>query len=95
MTERAFVASRWSSPAMQAHLKRRHLAERLFRAIGLAAIGIALAALVLLLASVMAKGWGAFVATQLRLDVSLDPALLTLPAGADAAAREQAIANAD
>jgi phosphate transport system permease protein len=95
MTERAFVASRWSSPAMQAHLKRRHLAERLFRAIGLAAIGIALAALLLLLASVIAKGWGAFVATQLRLDVSLDPALVSLPAEADATAREQAIASAD
>ncbi len=95
MTERAFVASRWSSPAMQAHLKRRHLAERLFRAIGLAAIGIALAALLLLLASAVAKGWGAFVATQLRLDVTLDPALVPLPVGADAAAREQAIANAD
>ena len=45
MTEPAFVASRWSSPAMQARLRRRHRAERLFRALGLAAIGIALAAL--------------------------------------------------
>jgi phosphate transport system permease protein len=95
MTEPAFVASRWSSPAMQAHLKRRHLAERLFRALGLAAIGIALAALLLLLASVVSKGWSAFVTTQLRLDVTLASDLVSLPAEADAVAREQAIRSAD
>jgi hypothetical protein len=35
MTEPGFVASRWSSPAMQQQLRRRHRAERLFRALGL------------------------------------------------------------
>ena len=56
MTEATFSASRWSSPAMQAHLKRRYLAERLFRAIGLAAIALALTALLLLLAVSSAIG---------------------------------------
>ena len=95
MTEPAFVASRWSSPAMQARLRRRYRAERLFRGLGLLAIGIALAALVLLLVSVFARGWSAFVRTQLRLDVTLDAALVSLPADADATARARAIRSAD
>jgi len=95
MTEPAFVASRWSSPAMQARLRRRYRAERLFSGLGLLAIGIALAALVLLLVSVFARGWSAFVRTQLRLDVTLDAALVSLPADADATARARAIRSAD
>ena len=95
MTEPAFTPARWSSPAMQARLKRRYRAERRFRALGLAAIGIALAALLLLLASVISKGWSAFVATQLRLDVTLDSAFESPPAWEDAAAREQALRSAD
>jgi len=95
MTEPAFVASRWSSPAMQARLRRRYRAERLFSGLGLLAIGIALAALVLLLVSVFARGWSAFVRTQLRLDVTLDAAFVSLPADADATARAQAIRSAD
>jgi len=94
MTEPGF-ASRWSSPAMQRHLRRRHRAERLFRGLGLGAIGIALTALVLLLVSITARGWPAFVSTELRLDVPLDTSLVSLPEGADAAARAQAIDAAD
>ena len=74
MTEPGF-ASRWSSPAMQARLRRRYRSERLFRALGLGAIGIALTALVVLLVSITARGWTAFVHTQLRLDVPLDASL--------------------
>jgi phosphate transport system permease protein len=94
MTEAGFV-SRWSSPAMQARLRRRYRFESLFRALGLGAIGIALAALVVLLATITARGWSAFVSTQIRLDVPLDASLLSLPEGADAAARAQAIGAAD
>jgi phosphate transport system permease protein len=94
MTEAGFV-SRWSSPAMRERLRRRYRSERLFRALGLGAIGIALAALVVLLVTITARGWTAFVQTQLRLDVPLDPSLVSLPEGADPAAREQAIDAAD
>jgi phosphate transport system permease protein len=94
MTE-AGLASRWSSPAMQARLRRRYRSERLFRALGLGAIGIALAALAVLLVTITARGWSAFVHTELRLDVPLDPSLVALPDGADAAARAQAIDTAD
>lgn len=95
MTERAYVETRWSAPAMQSRLRRRYRAERAFRAIGLTAIGLALAALVLLLASILANGWSAFVRTQIRLDVTLDPGLVALPPDADAAARELALRAAD
>jgi phosphate transport system permease protein len=94
MTEAGLV-SRWSSAAMQEQLRRRYRSERLFRALGLTAIGIALAALLLLLVSITARGWTAFVATELRLDVQLDAALVSLPEGADAAARAEAIEVAD
>jgi phosphate transport system permease protein len=80
---------------MRASLRRRHRSERLFRALGLAAIGIALTALVLLLGSILARGWTAFLRTELRLDVALDPAVLSLPEGGDPAAREQALEAAD
>jgi phosphate transport system permease protein len=80
---------------MQQRLRRRYRAERRFQGLGLAAIGIALAALLLLLGSLVARGWSAFVQTQLRLDVRLDAPLASLPEGADAAARAQAIDAAD
>ena len=80
MTEPGF-ASRWSSPAMQERLRRRYRAERRFRALGLAAIGIALTALVLLLVSIAARGWSAFVRTELRLDVPLDASFVAAARG--------------
>jgi phosphate transport system permease protein len=95
MTEPAFVATRWSSPETQARLRRRYRSERAFRALGLAAIALALLALAVLLVSIVARGWSAFVATQIRLDVALDPALVALPPDADAEARAQAIRAAD
>ena len=82
-------------PRCRQHLRRRYRAERRFRALGLGAIGIALTALVILLVSITARGWSAFVSTELRLDVPLDASLVSLPEGADAAAREQAIDAAD
>jgi phosphate transport system permease protein len=94
MTEPSF-ASRWSAPEMRERLRRRYRAERRFRALGLTAIGLALAALVLLLASIVARGWSAFVCTEVRLEVALDPSLVSLPADADAQARAQAIRDAD
>jgi phosphate transport system permease protein len=80
---------------MQQQLRRRHRAERVFGALGLGAIGIALAALVLLLVTIAARGWPAFVSTELRLDVALDASLVSLPEGADPEARAQAIDGAD
>ncbi|MBI1418085.1 MAG: phosphate ABC transporter permease PstA [Limimaricola sp.] len=59
-----------------ARTKRRNAAERRFRAYGLAAIGIAMAALILLLTSVLAAGLSAYKQTYLQLEVNLPAAKL-------------------
>jgi len=77
MTERMPKrASRWSTPEMQWRLAKRHAAERRFRGIGIGAIGLASAALVLLVGSVLWNGTSAFVRTEILVDVYFDPAVI-------------------
>ena len=57
-------------------LRRRYRAERRFKIYGLVAVGLALAALALLLGSVIASGYPAFVRTSVALEVDFDPGLL-------------------
>src|SRR2546428_11297917 len=96
MTDQALApGTRWASPAMQAHLRRRHRAERRFRHAGAVAIGLALLGLAMLLASIAATGWTAFRATEIRLDVVFDPAVFEGVANAAPAERDALIAGAD
>jgi len=97
MTERseANPGARWASPAMQDHLRRRHRAERRFRRAGAIAIGFALLGLATLLGSVVANGWSAFRTTEIRLDVSFDPALFAGLAEAPPGERDALLAGAD
>lgn len=60
---------RLNDPAL---LKRRYAAERRFRAYGVAALSLAILFLVLLFASIISKGWTAFLQTHIRLDVPLE-----------------------
>jgi len=60
------------SEAQRALLKKRYAAERRFRRTGAAAVFAALAALVLLLGSVLWQGLPAFFEHRVRLDVVLD-----------------------
>ena len=53
-------------------LCRRYAAERRFKAYGIVAIGIAMAALAWLLFSIVAQGYQAFVHTHIKLDVFFD-----------------------
>jgi phosphate transport system permease protein len=71
MTERRSVPE-----ATRRRLRRRYQAERRFRAYGAAAIGAALLALVLLLASVTFQALPAFWQHEVRLPVRFDAALL-------------------
>ena len=60
-------------PALdERRLRRRYAAERRFKAYGAAAVGIALIALVWLLASIVGQGYQAFVHTHIKLDVFFD-----------------------
>ena len=58
-----------TSKLIVASLGRRHAAETRFRAYGVVAIAIALGFLVILLSSILAKGYGAFFQTQISLPV--------------------------
>jgi phosphate transport system permease protein len=75
----------------EARLRRRYAAERRFRLYGLGAIGLAVLMLGILLVSIISKGYGAFVQTQISLDIKFDPAVID-PAGTHDPAT---LANAD
>ncbi len=59
-----------------AHLRKRYRAELRFRIYGIAAIAAALAMLAILLGSIVWNGAGAFVQTEIALDVDLDRAVI-------------------
>jgi phosphate transport system permease protein len=80
---------------MRARLAKRHAAERRFRRAGMAAIGVAVASLGVLLASIAWNGLPAFRSSEIRLDVHFDPALLGLSEGLSDEARSAALASAD
>src|SRR5262245_21371724 len=71
--------------AMRRRIRRRYQAERRFRAYGASAIGIALLALVLLLASVTFRALPAFWQHEVELPVHFAPDVLD-PDGRGAAA---------
>ena len=61
-------------------LARRHAAERRFRWYGMAAIGFALLVLVVLIGEIVRTGHGAFMATEIGIDVTFDAETID-PAG--------------
>src|SRR5262245_2315461 len=69
-------AARWSSEPMRRRLRRRHLAERLFQRLGVAAVGVALLALATLLGSIVGNGYTAFLRTRVALEVFFDPEVI-------------------
>lgn len=77
MSERALAA------AMRRRLQKRYRAERRFRRVGAAAVGVALAALLLLLGSVLVRGAPAFLEHRITLEVDLEEALLDPEGGRD------------
>ncbi len=66
-----------------ASLKKRHAAERRFRTFGAAAVVAALAALSILFADIISKGYTAFRQTHVELNVFLDPGVLDPDGQAD------------
>ena len=66
--------SRYQSAEFAARLRRRYAAERRFRLAGMAAVALASVMLVVLLGSIVSKGYTAFLQTDIRLEVTLDKA---------------------
>ena len=76
-TAQAALSGAWQDADWtERRLRRRYRAERRFKAYGLIAICLALAFLALLLGSVVATGYPAFVRTSVALEVDFDPRLL-------------------
>jgi phosphate transport system permease protein len=57
-----------------ARLRRRKAADRRLRLLGIAAIATGVGLLVVLVTSIVAASWTAWTETQIRIDVTLDPA---------------------
>src|SRR3954471_16008183 len=88
--------SRWTDGSMHKRVRRRYAAERRFRLLGFAAVGVSVLFLAFLLYTMAAKGLGGFTQFEARLpidfaksDLFIDPATL---GGPDA---EQNVAGAD
>lgn len=82
----------WTSKKMQARLKRRYLADRFFRLVGLSAVAVAGAFLLLLLGNIIQTGTSGFFQTRIQVDVHFDESILpdpTLPADEFSAAVAQ------
>ncbi len=69
--------------AADARLRKRHAAERRFRRLGALAIWLALGFLLLLLVIIAVRGYGAFLRTELRLDITFSPDILGIETPAD------------
>ncbi|CUW39068.1 Phosphate ABC transporter, permease protein PstA（Phosphate transport system permease protein PstA,185-424& len=65
------VAAR-TAETVASRLKRRYAAERRFRVLGLASILISAGFLVLLLGTIVAKGWTGFLQTQVAIEITFD-----------------------
>ena len=78
LAEPALVGSWQDADWTKRRLRRRYRAERRFKTYGLIAVCIALAFLALLLGSVIAKGYPAFVRTSVALEVTFDSEVLGL-----------------
>lgn len=72
----------WAGGEMQNRIRKRYRSERNFRFLGLAALSIAGAFLIFLLSTIIGNGWNGFRATEVRVPVTFDAAVL----GVDAAA---------
>ena len=83
--------SRWTDGSMQRRVAQRYAAERRFKLFGLLAVGLSVAFLAFLLATMVWKGAGGFTRTEIKLgidfprsDLMLDPVALKGPEAAEA-----------
>ncbi len=86
----------WTSPVMQARIRRRYRAERRFKLLGLFAVLLSAGFLAFLLVTMMANGVRGFTQSEVRLYVDFPRSSLFLdPAALRGFGAEQALAGAD
>ncbi|WP_137679154.1 phosphate ABC transporter permease PstA [Aurantiacibacter suaedae] len=71
------------TPAFAARLQKRYAAERRFKYLGMAAVGFSIAMLLFLLVTMTLNGLGGFQRAELRVDIDLSSAALSLDPTAD------------
>ena len=76
LAERSLGGAWQDSDWAERRLRRRYRAERRFKAYGIVAVAVALGFLALLIGSVIAEGYPAFVRTSVALEVDFDPEVL-------------------
>src|SRR5262245_1415753 len=87
MTESAIEAMQFrQTETSAARVRRRYAAERRFKFYGVLAISVAMLMLALLLVSIISKGYGAFVQTEVAVDINFDPAVIDPQGSRDPAA---------
>ena len=78
------IPSVHTTEAMARRLAKRRTAERRFRAYGIIAIALAIAALAALFASIVGNGYSAFQQTHIELEITYDPEVLGIGEARDA-----------
>ena len=76
LAERSLGGAWQDADWTERRLRRRYRAERRFKAYGIVAVAVALGFLALLIGSVIAEGYPAFVRTSVALEVDFDPEVL-------------------
>lgn len=79
-TRGARAPTDWASAEMQRRIARRYGAERNFRLLGMGALALAATFLTFLLFTIVRDGWTGFLDTEVRVDISYDPAVLKIDA---------------
>jgi len=69
------AVTRWTGAAMRSRLRRRYRSERIFKLLGLGAVGLSLAFLAFLLLTMLWRGFGGLSLHFLTASDSTDPAL--------------------
>ena len=72
-----------STEIIRAGLKKRYAREKRFRAYGIASLMISFAFLLVLLFTIVSKGWPAFQQTYVKLDIVLDETVLNVNSTSD------------
>ena len=72
-------------------LARRYAAERRFRLLGISAIAIGIAFVLMLFVSIVGKGYTAFMQTQIQLEINFDPEVID----PDGSRKPEALASAN
>ena len=83
------VATR-TAETVASRLQRRYAAERRFRALGIGAILVSVGFLLLLLGSIIDKGWTGFMQSEIALEITFDPQVIDPEGKRDPAVLETA-----